>query len=261
MDTLQSRIYRLEQLLQSAPERPPGASAAVATLESPAVSVVMPTHNRARYVGEAIESVLAQSFRDWELLVVDDGSEDDTRSVVARFLVDPRIRYLHQSNRGAPAARNAGIRASRGSFIAYLDDDNVWYPDFLKKAVDVLATRPEISLAYGALVTDIHNFHQERILWKNFDRALLETGNYIDTNVMVHRRSLVDAAGGGDESLKSLEDWELVLRYTRTEPAAAINVLAAYYRHCDDTRITKLQDYQRDEGAVLAKNGDRPPAS
>ena len=200
----------------------------------------MPTFNRGRLVTDAIASVQAQHFQDWELIVVDDGSDDMTAIEVAPLLADSRIRYVRQKSAGVSAARNHGIRLARGDLIAYLDSDNVWYPGFLSAAVDVLATDPSTDFVYGALVTDAHPNHGERVLWHPFDRQRLMSINYIDTSVIVHRKSLVEQYGGWDEQLNRMVDWDIALRYTEHRPAYRLPTLAARYRVCDRQRITAM---------------------
>jgi len=121
---------------------------------SPVVSITMVSRNRAHCIGDAIRSVQAQHFADWELIVIDDGSTDGTRDTVARFAGDPRIRYIWQPPLGMAKARNHGLRLARGALIAYLDDDNLLYPDFLVAAVDTFSRKPDVDGLYGALVAE-----------------------------------------------------------------------------------------------------------
>ncbi len=233
------RSYLLEQLLAgTAAARPPGAARAVQCLPDPAVAVILPTYNRASVLGEAVASVQAQRFRNWELIIVDDGSTDDTESVVAPLLADRRIRYVRQARANGSIARNRGIAESGAPLIAYLDSDNLWYPDFLSRAVDCLATEPQVDFVYGALVTSDHGLRQRCILWVPFDRDLLLAGNFIDTNVMVHRRDLLARLGGWDTALERMVDWDIALRFTAEKPARPLAVLAAQYRQFDDQSIT-----------------------
>src|SRR5262245_59393193 len=115
----------------------------------PAVSIVVATYNQARFVGEAIASVCAQTYADWELLVVDDGSTDDTRAVVERFVEDSRIRYLPGMHAERAAARNRGISATGGALIAFLDADDAWRPDKLARQVAALVDAPEAGACYA----------------------------------------------------------------------------------------------------------------
>ena len=238
---LRGRDFVLERFLTaSSAARPPGASRAVAALGVPAASIVLPTYNRAAYVGEAIDSVRAQVFADWELIVVDDGSEDDTAAVVARYRADPRIRYLRQPRGGCGAARNRGLAETRAPLVAYIDSDNLWYPEYLACAVDYLATHPEVDLVYGALVTELHGLETSHLFWRPFDRAALVAGNFIDTNVIVHRRALLAKYGDWDPRLHRLGDWDLALRFTADKPAQPLAVLATRYRSCDAIRVSEV---------------------
>ena len=115
---------------------------------SPGVTVIMPVHDRERYVREAIDSVLGQTFADLELIVVDDGSTDGTAAAVAAVR-DGRLRYVAQPHRGVGAAMNTGLRAARGRYVARLDSDDVWLPDFLATQVAVLESRPDVEVVYA----------------------------------------------------------------------------------------------------------------
>ena len=108
----------------------------------PKVSVIIPTYNRSKYVTKAIDSVLAQTYRDFEIIVVDDGSTDNTKEVLKPYT--DRIKYLYQENTGVSAARNAGIRAAGGQWIAFLDSDDEWLPEKLSIQMDYLSRHNEI---------------------------------------------------------------------------------------------------------------------
>ena len=112
--------------------------------ECPEVSVVIPTYNRARFLVGAVQSVLEQTFADFELLVVDDGSTDGTRQVLEKFA--EKIRYIYQDNSGVSAARNAGISAARGKWVAFLDSDDEWKPDYLARQIEHLAKAPGVCM-------------------------------------------------------------------------------------------------------------------
>jgi MoaA/NifB/PqqE/SkfB family radical SAM enzyme len=234
-DERRLRMSTIEQVIVANPLIPAADKRANAT---PLVSIILPTRDRANLIGDAIASVKAQSFPDWELIIVDDGSTDDTAPRVAPELADSRIRYMQRPAGGAGAARNSGLSVARGAYIAYIDSDNIWYPHFLAAAVPVLDADFACDLVYGVLVTNDHGLQDTCLLWLPFDRERLLRGNFIDMNVIVHRKSLVDRCGGFDETLGRLVDWDLVLRYTEHAPARALPVLAARYRVCDDRRIT-----------------------
>ena len=115
----------------------------------PTVSVIIPTYKRAAYLKEAVESVLAQTFEDWELIVVDDGSPDNTGEIVETLRQrDHRIRYIRQSNGGWCAAQNIGVSHAKGNYIALLDNDDLWLPEKLNVQVSFMESHPEIGFCY-----------------------------------------------------------------------------------------------------------------
>ena len=180
-------------------------------------------------IADAIRSVQAQTFPAWELIIVDDGSADHRSPELAPFLDDKRISIHTQPSTGAPAARNRGLERARADLIAYLDTDCTWFPGFLAAAVDAFIRKPGTAMMYGALVTDADSLDGTRVLFEPFDRSNLLRRNFIDLNVLVHRRELIDRYGNFDESFTRLQDWDLVLRYSADEPPLQIPVLAAQY--------------------------------
>jgi hypothetical protein len=231
----------------------PALQSALADMPSPVVSIILPTWNRADIVVDAISSVQAQRFTDWELLIVDDGSSDNTRAAVAPYLSDTRIRYLYQAQTGASAARNRGLAEAKGALVAYIDSDNMWYPGYLNTAVAAFAADPTLDSAYGILVTDSHYLGHTRLLWRPFDREQLLQGNFIDMNVFLHRRALIDRYGNFDVRLTRVNDWDLILRLTEHSPARALPVLAALYRRCDERRVTDTLPVKNEEVIVRGK--------
>lgn len=196
------------------------SSPAVDPADDPVVSVVIPTFNRASLLPRTLESVLAQTFGAFEILVVDDGSEDDTAEVVVR-MADPRIRYLAMpENRGVAAARNHGLAEARGEFIAFLDSDDEWFPEKLERQVACFRDGPpELGLVYTG-VQDLHERGERRIQRPTHRGDLYETlllGNVVHgggSNVMI-RRTVVDVVGGFDETLPAIEDFDYWLRIAR----------------------------------------------
>ena len=201
----------------------------------PKVTVIIPTYNRAHYLGMAIQSVFEQTFDDLELIVVDDGSTDNTRELVGRIR-DRRFRYLYQEHRGTSAARNAGIRNARGNYVAWLDSDDLWLPDMLAVEVPVLDGRPEIGLVYaqgqgmdkdGKLLAVTRGM-PERYPGDSFRSMLWGDCTYHDTVVL--RRSCFDRVGLFDESFRTIEDWDMWLRVARHYPFAYIDRVVAKFR-------------------------------
>ncbi len=185
---------------------------------SPAISVIIPAYNVAPFIAETLESLLAQTRRGFEAIVINDGSTDETEERLAPYL--DRIVYLRQENSGVMAARNAGIRASRGRYIALLDGDDLWEPKFLEVLTGMLESDPDLSVAYpNAVFLGSPNFagrlHQDVFPVAEpvtFDRVLRREC-YIFGSLLIRREAL-DEAGWFDESLdgQGAEDFELWLR-------------------------------------------------
>ena len=186
------------------------------------VSIILPTYNRAHCIGRAVESVLDQTYPAWELLVIDDGSTDNTEERIADYAAsDGRVRYCRQAcNRGVSAARNEGIRQARYEYIAFQDSDDAWRADKLEKQMRVFEESPEAGLVYCAMQGTRQDGSAVRIPDASIDRRLLHgnlyelllQGNVIDAPTAVGRQSCLEKCGGFDESLSCLEDWELFLR-------------------------------------------------
>lgn len=204
----------------------------------PLVTVILPTFNRQHCITDAIESVIRQSYQNWELMIIDDGSTDDTAARIAPYLSDTRIRFIPQERSGHAAARNRGLEASRGSLIAHLDSDCVFYPGFLNAMVGEFRKDPALDFAYGALTFEENDPFARDILFEPFDRARLLAGNYIDMNVIVYRKELFERLGGPDLNLSRLSDWDVALRYTAEKPGRAVPIVAAQYRIRDENRVS-----------------------
>lgn len=194
------------------------------------VSVIMAAYNRAFIIGRAVESILAQRYKNIELLVTDDGSVDNTQSVISKYREkDDRVTYLRCRHSGVSFARNLALKTSRGDLIAYLDSDNVWSPNYLLLMVNTFEDHPDIGTSYcGISVMDnIHN--RKYIRLTRHDRNRLLNQNYIDLNIFMHKRRIYETFGGFDESLTSLEDWDLIIRYTNTHPPHVLEACLATY--------------------------------
>lgn len=193
---------------------------------TPFFSVIMPAYNAAEFIGEAIASVLGQSYTNWRLVIVNDGSSDDTPSIIEGFAAgDSRISVVHQSNRGAAAARNSGIASSLSPWIGYLDSDDIWFPETLSQYHDYIIAHPEVRFIYGYR----HRLRNGKItLLKGSFQDHPTTARdlfmfpYLSPMRVCHQRSLIGEVGGYDENLPgACEDIDLYLRMglrTRFEP-------------------------------------------
>jgi hypothetical protein len=220
----------------------------------PHVSIIMPVWNREATISRAIESVIAQSFNSWELLVIDDGSTDRTAQVVARYQSDKRIQYRYQAHTGAAAARNAALAESRGELIAYLDSDNSWYPGILAAVVDAFREDETSECAYFAQVWRQAATEATWIRSDPFDSVrMLEMQTGIDLNVFVHRRRLYKRLGGFDCQLTRLIDWDLILRYTNQNPPKRIPAIGCCYEDGSWGRISTEENLEHNRYLVRRK--------
>ncbi len=186
---------------------------------SPLVTVVTPAFNVAKYIGESVDSVLQQTFPDFEYLVVDDGSTDATAEVVmAHVGDDPRFRLIKGGHRGLSATRNAGIREARGEYIAFLDGDDRWHPRFLERQLELIESLPRyvgavfcrsrLVLENGAPI-----FYQwQRAGRYDFDDFLVAGNPARNGSSLLIRKSCFDDLGGFNEDLRYVEDLEMWLR-------------------------------------------------
>jgi glycosyltransferase involved in cell wall biosynthesis len=203
------------------------------------VDVIIPAFNAATYLPAALESVGSQTFEDWQIVLVDDGSTDDTAAVVAPFLdrFGTKLKYIKQANRGLPAARNAAILASTSRYIALLDADDIWLPCRLADSIGILAARPNAGLAY-ALITYIdaagkamETFHgnsapfEGRVASRIYMRKI-----ELPCPTITIRRSCIDEVGLFDETMRSTEDRDLWLRIALRHEVAFVPKVLAYYR-------------------------------
>jgi glycosyltransferase involved in cell wall biosynthesis len=208
------------------------------TTGTPLVSIVMPVWNRAAAVRRAVESVQAQTFGDWELVVVDDGSTDDTPAVLEGLATfERRLRVIRTSRSGVSAARNTAIEQARGEYLAFLDSDNTWEPDFLRVMLAVMQ-RDGLTGAYAAMRLE----QGERTTYRGFDggREFLLVGNHIDLNVLVVATEEVRAVGGFTPELRRTVDYDLVLKLTRRAPLTYLPFIGAVYSEDgeDSSRIS-----------------------
>jgi len=192
----------------------------------PEVSVVIPVFNGATFVSRAIESVLRQTLPDLELVVVDDGSTDETPSVVQAF-TDPRIRYIRQTNQGPSVARNTGIRATTAPWVAFLDGDDYWLPTKLEAQLARVRAMPQAGLVYaggtyrdmsGAVIADMPATVEGDLL----PQLLLDNCLAGSTSSAMVRRDVLNKIGLFDESMSCCEDWELWLRVANATQIAKV---------------------------------------
>jgi glycosyltransferase involved in cell wall biosynthesis len=205
---------------------------------APLVSVVIPCFDQAHFLSDAIESVLAQAFRGFELLVVDDGSVDNSYEVARRYA---DVRPLRQANRGVAAARNLGLAESRGTFSIFLDADDRLLPHALELGMDALVKRPQVAFVAG-MSRDVGEDGQviqgpeQPLVTQDHYVHLLEDCFIWSGSSIVYRRAAIEAVGGFDESLGAGDDYDLYLRLAHSYPIFCHDsVVTEYRRHGSNT--------------------------
>jgi glycosyltransferase involved in cell wall biosynthesis len=250
----------------------------------PLISIVVPTYNNAGYITEALDSVFAQSFSDYEVIVVDDGSTDDTHEVVRRY--GPRVQYCFQENQGLAVARNVGLRLAAGAYITYLDADDIWEPENLAVKARVLRDDPELGGVFseftiftedgrsysdgtrrmfpffertGRRMADVFQDRREVALpggrpvavyrGRIFDSLFL--GNFILPTSMIFSRARALEVGEFRPEMRTQQDYEYWLRFSQRHPLAFVDQqLVRYRRHSH-----QLTDHRRIERVLLAVHG------
>ena len=228
----------------------------------PLVSVVIPAYNCEAYIRDAVDSVVSQTFTDYELIVVNDASTDGTPQILRSYERSGRLRVVaHERNRGLSAARNSGIRAARGKYVTFLDADDAWRPEKLEYQMAILRERPDIMLLGNEEMTWIHGRKvtfpplPERPQLRPVEwRQLLSGRCSLSPSNAIMRKECFEAVGGFDETLRSAEDRDQWLRIVRrfpamVDPAAVVN---AYRVHPSNMSAnpTRMRDNMK---AVLRK--------
>lgn len=204
------------------------------------VSVVIPTYNRGSLIARALNSVLAQTFTDYEIIVIDDGSKDNTQNVLSAF--EGKLRYVYQPNGGIARARNRGIELSLGQYIAFLDSDDYWAPEKLEIQSKILDFNPKVGIVYGRMpivneAGDILGMKPNGISGKNFQELLRVWGDLPTSSVMT-RKECFQKVGVFDPELPPMEDIDMWIRIAHKYNIYEVEgkPLAFYWRH--DHQIT-----------------------
>lgn len=229
------------------------------------MSVVIPNYNHASYIGAAIQSVLNQTYRTFEIIVVDDGSTDNSREVVAQF--GDQVTYLWQENRGLSAARNTGIQAANGTYIGLLDADDLYEPAFLSTLVPILQANPQTDGVYCGYRFVDHNNHplpqvEARLIADGQLYQALVDGNFLVPESMLVRRSCYASVPPFDESLRACEDWDMWLAISRQYKIVGTDRVLTRHRILPGSMSTDPKRMLKNRMAVLAKHfGPEPTAA
>lgn len=237
---------------------------------TPKVSIICPTFNGASrgYLHEAIESVLDQSFTNYELFIIDDGSTDGTGKVCEQYLEDSRVHYIFQQNGGPARARNTGIKASSGEFVCFSDDDDIWKPNKLQRQIDFIHDELGNVPNWGMVFTwvelidsqgKILGYRGHRQKGSLYKKLLFE--NIIDaTSSVLIRREVLENVGLLDESLKGPEDWDMWLRISKEYLIFPVKEYLVQHREHENRISFDNEKVFHYEKAVVAKALATAPA-
>ncbi len=228
------------------------------------VSVIIPAYNKADYTCRAIDSVLAQTYSPIELIVVDDGSTDDTPQRMMAY--GDRIVYIRKPNGGACSARNAGIRIAKGEFIALLDCDDLYLPEKIALSVKQLQSHPELGFVHTkAYLIDredqtvgLYQRPENQIQGRIAQRLIF--GNFICNSTVVVRRNCFEKVGHFDETIFTPADWDMWLRLAEQYPAAYLDLPLTKYRVTDNYIFNRLELAEREEAVTIENYFKRNPS-
>lgn len=213
--------------------------------EQPLVSVIIPAYNRANSIRRAIDSVISQTYNNIEITVVDDGSIDNTEEIIAFY--GDKVRYIYKANGGCSSARNIGIKESRGDFIAFLDSDDSWYPDKIKKQMDAILKKDD----YGLCICDI-NFIDKNLEHLSFSnlRAKIPKDGFImkyllrmpkiTCSYMLVKKGVFSHVGLFDETFATANDFEMMLRICNSVKTILVNKPLVLYKKSSDSVSNQL---------------------
>jgi glycosyltransferase involved in cell wall biosynthesis len=229
-------------------------------MDAPRMSIVLPAYQVAAYVGTAIASVINQSRSDWELIVIDDGSEDDLAAVVQPYLRDPRISFHRFGNGGLAVARNRGIALARGEFVALLDGDDLYEPTYLERMAAPLEADPDIAfvscdaLMFGIAEREGHRYsqHERQVPPITIERVLNRDFNVF--GLCMIRADVLRSVGGYAEDLRSAEDFDLWVRILATGAKGSyVNQPLVRYRRRAGSLSTATEAMHRNLATVYAR--------
>lgn len=203
-------------------------------MNGPLVSIITPLYNGQEFIGQSIESALAQTYRNFELLIINDGSKDGSYEAVSPYLKDPRLIYIERENGGVGAARNTALARASGKYIAFLDQDDLWTTDKLAVQVPVLEQNPDIALVYSNqdFIGDdnkIIDYPWETGISGYCFREMIEK-NWISVLTVLVRKSVIDEVGPFKEDISGTDDYEMWLRVTLKHKIEYIDQILAHYR-------------------------------
>ena len=225
----------------------------------PLISVIMPVYNRKDVVMNAIDSVLAQTYDNFELIVIDDASTDGTTELLKGINHEKVKVVFHEKNKYASGARNTGLKVSKGEYVAYLDSDNLLDERYLAATVGAFLLLPDADAIHSAQYRyETYDSKPFAVQFGSLNRSLLHNHNFVDMNCFAHKRYIYDEVGGFDETLKGADDWDLILKINNYYTTYSVPfLLSKCYLGVVDNRVTDLiptdTDKIRRQNEVLPK--------
>ncbi len=236
--------------------------------KEPKVSVIMPAFNRENFIAESIQSVLSQSFTDYELIIIDDGSTDRTMEIASKFLKDPRIRIVkNETNLGIPQTRNRALKLAKGQYIAPLDSDDVWLDhDKLEKQALFLDENPDYAILGGGIMhIDTESKPLKKVLFPIYDsviRNIILQFNPFAQSTLLYRKSAALECGGYSIEYKICDDYDLWLKIGLKHKFTNIpQVLSGYRIHGENITKRKRLTVAREILEIVRKNSGNYPRS
>lgn len=224
-------------------------------MNNPRISVIIPCYNSEKFIKETMDSVLSQTYRDFEVIVIDDGSKDKTREIIQSF-DDERIKYYYKKNGGMADARNEGIKLAKGEHIAFLDHDDIWFSDKLELQLSEIEKSECIGIVYSGYI-EINDKHiilrESRPLRKGMIlKNLLIEGNIVGTpSCVIVRKRVLDKVGVFNPSLSISADWDLWIRIAKFYQVSFVDKVLLKYRVHENSAHKNLILYEKDSLAVL----------
>ncbi len=230
-------------------------ASSVTTASNPLVSIIIPSYNMAKLVLRAVESVLNQTYQNLEIIVVDDGSTDNTKQLLEPYF--NKIKYVYKANGGVCSARNAGLRQASGAFIALLDSDDTYMPDKVEKSLKFLQDNPDFGFVHtdtylvDSQDREIERYQHPKSRYTGWISRQLLKGNFIANPTNFFRRECYDSCGGYEESLFPPGDWDLWLRISKKFKVGYIDEPLSRYSIISNSCFNDLERTKREEQWVL----------
>lgn len=224
------------------------------------VSVIIPTYNRKNFIIQAIESVINQTYKNLEIIVIDDGSSDNTKETLKDYILNNKIKYFYKENSGVSNTRNYGIEKSTGSFLAFLDSDDFWKHDKIEKQINLFKSNDKLGLVHTCYTTlldnqeitkhpDNPNYYQGKVFEKMIQF------NMVATSTVVIKKECIEKSGLFFQEYSPCEDYDLWIKISKYYEFAYLNEALAFYRENSTNNISKnLDKFEKGAISIFDKN-------